>query len=121
MDDDQRRALGRTRRLVFQNLANGVPGEMIRQSLGLSDLEIEQAQAFVAQKITQHLIVRRQPPIPCSTMADIRWNRIDLLSVLAKIGDLDLSTGLILRKMLVQAMDHPEMIEGAKRRMSEAY
>ena len=121
MTDEERRAIGTTRRLVFQNLANGVPVEMIRTTLHLSDLEIDQARDFVAKKITQHLILRRQAPIPCTTMADIRWNRIDLLSVLAKIGDLDLSNALVLRRMLVQPMDHPEMIEGARARMAEAY
>ncbi len=118
--DAARVAIGRTRRLVFQNLANGVPPERIRTDLRLSDLEVEQAQAFVAKKITEYLVLRRQAPIPCTTMKDIRWYRIDLLAVLAKIGDLDLSTSLILRKMLVQPMDHPEMIEGAKARMAEA-
>lgn len=121
MNDEDRRALGSTRRLVFQNLLNGVPVEQIRQSLHLSELEIEQAQAFVAQKITQHLILRHQAPIPCQTIEDMRWNRIDLLAVLSKIGDIDLSTALILRKMLIQPMDHPEMIEGAQRRMAEAH
>lgn len=121
MTDDDRRALGCTRRLIFQNLLNGVPVDQIRKSLRLSDLEFDQAQAFVVKKITQHLILRHQAPIPCETMNDLRWNRIDLLAVLGKIGDIDLSTDLILRKMLVQSVDHPEMIEGAQRRMTEAY
>jgi hypothetical protein len=43
MTEDERRALGATRRLVFQNLANGVPAAHVRESLRLSDLEIEQA------------------------------------------------------------------------------
>ena len=115
-----RRILGQTRRMVFQNIANGVPRDQIREALRLSDLEIEAAQAFVGKKITQYLIQRRQPPIPCLTERDIRWHRIALLALLARLGDVDLSTPLVLSKMLVQALDHPEMIEGAQRRMAEA-
>jgi hypothetical protein len=119
--EQDRRALGARRRLVFQNIANGVHRGQIRESLRLSDLEIDQARDFVLKKITEHLLLRRQPALPAQTEPDIRWYRIDLLAVLSRIGDLDLGTSLILTKMLVQPMDHPEMIEGASRRMQEAY
>jgi len=118
--EDERRAKGRTRRLVFQNLANGVPPEKVRTDLQLSALEVEQAERFVCKKITEYLVLRRQPPIPCHDLREIRWNRRGLLGVLANIGDLDLSTDLILARITVQAFDHPEMIEGASRRMKEA-
>lgn len=109
-----------TRRLVFENLANGVPPERVMVDLQLSQLEVDQARRFVAQKITQHLVLRRQPPIACGDVREIRWNRRTLLGVLACLGDLDLSTDLILSKILVQSFDHPEMIEGAARKMAEA-
>lgn len=121
MTEDERRATGRGRRLVFQNLANGVPPEKIGEDLRLSALELGQAQRFIAKKITEYLVLRRQPPIPCDSIKDIRWHRRALLGVLAKIGDIDLSTDLILAKITVQALDHPEMLEGAKHRMSEAH
>lgn len=121
MTEDERRALGHRRRMVFQNLANGVPIERICGSLRLSPLEVEQAQAFVAKKITEYLVLRRQPPLPCGNLKEIRWNRRALLGVLAKIGDVDLSSQLILKRITVQALDHPEMIDGASARMSEAY
>jgi len=121
MTEDERRIKGRTRRLVFQNLANGIPVEQIGADMQLSALEIEQARQFVAKKITEYLILRRQPPIPCHDQKTMRWNKRGLLATLARIGDLDLSSELILSKVLVQDMDHPEMIEGAQRRMSEAY
>jgi hypothetical protein len=121
MTEDERRRLGETRRLVFQNLANGVPLEKIAANLRLSMLEIEQAQAFVAKKITEYLVLRRQPPLPCANIREIRWNRRQLLGVLAKIGDIDLSTQLTLSRITVQQLDHPEMIEGASARLSEAY
>lgn len=121
MTEDERKALGLRRRLAFQNLANGVPEERIRTNLRLSELELEQAQKFVAKKITEYLVLRRQPPIPCGDLREIRWNRQSLLGVLAKIGDLDLSTELTLSRITVQALDHPEMVAGAAARMNEAY
>lgn len=121
MTEDERRRLGNVRRLVFQNLANGVSPEKIGENLRLSALEVEQAQAFVAKKITEYLTLRRQPPLPCGNLKEIRWNRRALLGVLAKIGDVDLSTQLILGRITVQALDHPEMIQGARARMQEAH
>ena len=107
MTEDERRAIGQRRRLAFQNLANGVPEDRIRANLRLSELELEQAQKFVAKKITEYLVLRRQPPVPCANIREIRWNRQALLGVLAKIGDLDLSSELILSRVTVQALDHP--------------
>lgn len=121
MTEEERKAIGLRRRLAFQNLANGVPEERIRTNLRLSELELEQAQKFVAKKITEYLVLRRQPPIPCGDLREIRWNRQSLLGVLAKIGDLDLSTELTLSRITVQAIDHPEMVTGAAARMNEAY
>jgi hypothetical protein len=121
MDEAERRALGGRRRLVFQNIANGIPVERVMADLRLSELEVEQALRFVGRKITQHLVLRRKPPIECEGVAKIRFNRKALLAVLSRMGDLDLSTDLILGRITVQAMDHPEMLEGAKHRMAEAY
>ena len=121
MTEGERRALGNTRRLVFQNLANGVPADRIREDMRLSDTEIEQARVLVAKKIIENRVLRRQAPVPCETMSEIRYHRRELLGVLSTIGDLDLSTSLILSRVTVQAIDHPEMIQGAQRRMSEAY
>jgi hypothetical protein len=117
---EERQALGRTRRLVFQNVANGVPEERIRETLRLSRLEVDLAVRLVARKITEYLVIERQPPIPCDSVSAIRFHRRKLLGILARIGDLNLSTQLYLSKITVQAIDHPEMIEGAKRRMAEA-
>jgi len=121
MTEDERRRLGQIRRLAFQNLANGVPPEKVAANLRLSVTEVERAQAFVAKKITEHLVLRRQPPLPCANLQEIRWNRRALLAALSRIGDIDLSSQLILSRITVQALDHPEMIEGASARMSEAY
>ena len=121
MTEAERRSLGETRRLVFQNIARGLPVERVMADMRLSQLEVDQALRFVARKITQHLVLRRQPTIPCESQSAIRFHRKRLLPVLACIGDLDLSTDLILSKITTQTIDHPEMIEGMSRRMGEAY
>jgi hypothetical protein len=119
--EEERRRLGLSRRLAFQNLANGVPPEKIAADLKLSLVEIEQAHRFVAKKIAEYLVLRRQPPCFCDDLRSLRWNRKRALAVLSKIGDLDLSTELILSRVTVQKLDHPEMLDGAKHRMTEAY
>lgn len=91
MTDEARRELGRTRRLIFQNIANGVPIDKIRADFGLSELEVDQVRRFVAKKITEHLFLRRQPTIPCDDVRAIRWHRRELLGALTLIGDIDLS------------------------------
>lgn len=121
MTDEDRRALGMARRLAFQNLATGVPAERICAALGLTQLELDQMRRFVARKITEHLVLRRQPPIACDDVRTMRANRVKLLGVLARIGDLDLSTELVLGRITVQVLDHPEMVQGASRKMAEAY
>ncbi|MGC1300931.1 MAG: hypothetical protein WA840_01030 [Caulobacteraceae bacterium] len=121
MTELERRALGASRRLAFQNIANGVPLARVMTDMRMSELEVDRAVRFVGRKITEHLVLRRQPPIPCADLRAVRWNRRNLLAVLARIGDLDLSTDLILGKITVQSLDHPEMVQGVKRRMTEAY
>ncbi|HEY2178098.1 MAG TPA: hypothetical protein VGH15_05900 [Caulobacteraceae bacterium] len=120
MTDGERRALGLTRRLAFENIARGLPMERVQADLKLSQLEVEQAVAFVARKLTQHLVLRRQPPIACDCISAILRNRKRLLILLARLGDLDLSTDLILGKITIQRLDHPEMLQGVSRRMGEA-
>jgi hypothetical protein len=132
--EDERRALGRTRRLVFQNLANGVPPERVRQDLQISALELDQARRFVAKKIADFLFLRRLPPVPADDLGAIRHNRRALLGALAQIGDLNLSTDVIVipatatkpetrftLKLTTQALDHPEMVEGMRHRMRNSH
>lgn len=121
LPDEDRRALGQTRRLVFQNVANNVPPERVGQVLFLSALEVEQALAFVGRKITEYLVLRRQAPIPCHDLRMIRLHRRELLAALSKIGDLDLSSDLLLAKVTIQNIDHPEMIQGMQHQMAKAY
>ncbi|CAN5577423.1 hypothetical protein BH10PSE14_BH10PSE14_06770 [soil metagenome] len=121
MTEDERRARGQTRRLVFENMCNGVPDEKLREDFCLSQLELDQVRRFVAKKITEYLVLRRQPPVDCGDHRAIRWNRKRIIAILANLGDVDLSTELILAKITVQSLDHPEMIEGAQHSMAGAY
>lgn len=121
MTEDERRALGLRHRLAFQNVVNDVPADRIRTDLRMSQEEVDRSVAHVARKIGEYLAIRRQPPILCQTQHDRRWNRLALLAVLARIGDLDLSSVLMVVKVEVQQIDHPEMVTGAKARMAEAY
>jgi len=120
MTEAERRKLGALRRLVYQNLANGVPSAAIKEGLHVSDLEIAQVQAFVGRKINENRTIRREPVIACGTLAEIRYNRRHLLGVLSLIGDLDLSTDLILTKLTTQSLDHPSMLTEAAHRMQSA-
>jgi hypothetical protein len=135
MTEDERRIVGETRRAVFQNVANGLPQERVMEVMRMSQVEVERAVKAVARKITEWLVYARQPPIACDNVGLIRLNRKRLLAVLTKIGDLSLGSDFILfpdrktgelikvqfGKIMTQAMDHPEMIDGASRRMAEAY
>ena len=132
MTEAERRELGQTRRLVFQNLANGVLLEQVMVDFKLSALEVDQIRRHVARKITGYLVLRRQPLIACDSVRELRLNRRGLLGVLARIGNLDLSSDLILitdktgatvgslGRILTQSLDHPEMLEGATHKMAEA-
>ena len=121
MTDEARRALGKTRRLIFQNVATGVPDESVRDALHVSQLEIDQGVAFVAKKLREYLAIERQPPVMCDTRAAIYWNRRQLLAALARIGDKQLGSDLLLGRVVVQALDHPEMIAGAAHRLSHSH
>lgn len=135
MTEADLRALGATRRAVFQNLANGLPEARLMEDLRLSQLELDQARRAVARKIGDWLMYAKQAPIACASVREILWNRRPLLAVLARIGDLSLGsdfitfadrkTGRLVKvqfgRITTQALDHPEMIEGAKHRMAEAH
>ena len=121
------------RRLVFENIANGVPIPQIMEALKLSELEVDNAHKFVARKIIQNRVALRQAPIDCHDLRMIRFNRRPLLAVLARIGNLDLSTDILIARfpdqskvefglnITVQALDHPEMVEGAAHVISQGH
>lgn len=106
---------------MFGNIANGVPTPQIMVDLQLSQLEVDQARQFVAKKITQYLVQRRQPTIACNDMGAIRANRGRLLAVLQRMGNIDLSTDLILDIKIQDIDAHAGTIADINHSMQKAY
>ncbi len=110
-------ALGQQRRLVFENVCNGVPVPAIMQTFKMSQFEVEQAVAFVAKKIKEYRFRRHMPPLECDNDFDRRWNRRALLETLRKLGDTYLSSALLLPKVEVQRITTPEELRRAGRQV----
>jgi hypothetical protein len=114
---------GLDRRLIFENYANGVDIESLKATFRRSAAEIEAEIFFVARKIKEYRFRRcadgsphAAPPIACDTLIDIRLNRLALFDTLRKLGDLYLSSALLLPKVNVQKVDHPSaLLEAAHR------
>lgn len=117
-------SIGAERRLIFENYANGVDIEALKATFRRSAAEIEREIFFVSRKIAEYRFrrcaegsVHLAPPIACSTLAEIRLNRLALLDTLSKLGDRHLSSPLLLPKLRIQAVDHPSMLHEAQHRM----
>jgi len=115
---------GERRRLIFENYANGVDIEEMKQPFARSAAEIENEIHFVARKIKEYRFRRcadgsphAAPPVACDSLAEIRVNRLALLDTLRRLGDTYLSSPLLLPKVHVQKVDHPAMLAEARQRM----
>ena len=115
---------GTSRRLIFENYANGVDIESLKATFQRSAAEIEAEIFFVARKIKEYRFRRcadgsphAAPPVACDTLIDIRFNRLALLDTLRKLGDHYLSSALLLPKVNVQKVDHPSMLLEAAQRV----
>ena len=117
MDDADRRALGEKRKLIFSNVANGVPDENIMAAFKISREELLRETDFVTRKIREYRFRRGLPPLPCDTLAEIRYNHLALLETVSKLGPMALSSSLIIPNVKVQKLDHPSMIDEASHRM----
>lgn len=124
---DSRESLGQTRRLIFQNYANGVDVEAMKAPFRRSAAEIEREIAFVAKKIKEYRFRRcaegsphAAAPVACDTLLDIRLNRLALLDTLRRLGDLYLSSELILPRIVLQKVDSPEALREAGHRVNAA-
>lgn len=106
--------LGEHRRLIFENVVNGVPVEDIRAAFHCSELEVQQAVEFVAKKIKEYRFRRHQPPLPCDTDFERKWNRRALLENVRKLGPVSLSTELLLPSIGVQTVDETSIREAAR-------
>ena len=124
MTEEERRKLSEKRRLVYENVANGVELETIRTAFKVSEMEIIQIVAFVGKKITEYRFRRAAeggkgaaPPIACSTLVDARLNRKAALETLGKLGPVYLSSELILPKIAIQKVERRADVEEVRYRM----
>lgn len=120
MEESERLALGADRKLIFANVANGVPIEDIMATFHRSSDEIDREVAFVARKIKEYRFRQRIPPLACDTLKDIRFNRLALLDTLRKLGPNYLSSELLIAKIQIQSLDQPAMLREAAQRMQES-
>lgn len=112
-----RQRLGEERRLIFQNVANGVPMEKIKAAFRRSEEEVWREVAFVGRKIREFRFRRRLPPIECMGEKAIRFNRKALLETLEKLGPGYLSSELLLPKIEIQKLDSPGIVREAAQRV----
>jgi hypothetical protein len=107
--------LGEQRRLVFENVAGGVPLPDIMAAFSLSQLEVEQHVAFVGKKIAEYRFKRHMPPLATNDTLSIRWNRKALLETLRKLGPKFLSSELLLPSIHVQKVTNSNELREAAR------
>ena len=95
-----------------------------RQTGRRSAVEIEREIFFVAKKIKEYRFRRcadgspyAAPPVACDMLVDIRLNRLALFDTLGKLGDLYLSSELLLPKIALQKVDSVEAVRDVSHRV----
>lgn len=108
--------LGEDRRLIFVNVANGVPIPQVMSVFRRSQKEVDDEVRFVARKICEYRFRAKLPPLACSTLTEISWNRLALLETVSKLGSNYLGTSLILPKIYSGDLNDPHVRQEAKAR-----
>ena len=108
--------LGEDRRLIFENVANGVPIQQVMSAFRRSEKEVMDDIAFVGKKIAEYRFRRHQPPLSCGTLREISFNRAALLDTLRRLGDVYLSTSLLIPQIHVGHMSDPHVVKEAEHR-----
>jgi hypothetical protein len=111
--------LGEERRLIFENVANGVPIEQIMVAFLRSEADVMREVEFVARKIREYRFKRHLPPLACGTIKEIRWNRPALLDTVTKLGPRYLSSSLALPTIYIEQLDHPGTIREVEHRTGQ--
>jgi hypothetical protein len=114
---DERLKRGSERRLIFENVANGVPMEKIKAAFRRSEEEVWREVEFVGRKIREARFRTRMPPLENQGIKAIRFNRLPLLETLGQLTDEYLSTDLILPKIGVEKLDSVNVIREAAQRV----
>ena len=110
---DDRLKAGEERRLIFQNIANGVRMETIMATFRRSEQEVWNEVKFVARKIREYRFRRHLPPLESQGAVAIRTNRKALLETLAKLGPEYLASDFILPNIAVQKLVTPGEVREA--------
>jgi hypothetical protein len=108
--------LGEQRRLIFENVANGVPVQQVMNVFQCSEKELMDDIKFVGKKISEYRFRRNQPPLSCSTFNEIFTNRLALLDTLRRLGDVYLSTSLLIPNIHVGKLEDPHVVREAEHR-----
>ncbi|HEX3747594.1 MAG TPA: hypothetical protein VHW09_26850 [Bryobacteraceae bacterium] len=72
--------------LIFTNLMNGVPDWKVAEQFHKSVPDIMQIFRFILRKIRSRRLERMEPPIIGDSIAEIRRQRITVLSILPKLN-----------------------------------
>jgi hypothetical protein len=108
--------LGEDRRMIFSNVANGVPIQQIMSAFRRSEKEVMDEVKFVGWKIGEYRHRAKLPPLNCESLKDISWNRLALLETLQKLGPNFLGTALALPARMVEQIDHPSKMRDVQAR-----
>lgn len=111
--ENERLRRGQERRLIFENVANGVPIERIMAAFRRSEAEVWREVEFVGRKIREARFRTRMPPIDHQGMKAIRFNRLALLETLRQLSDDYLSSDLILPRIGVELLDSENAVREA--------
>jgi len=108
--------VGEDRRLIFENVANGVPIQQVMSVFRKSEKEVMDEVRFVGKKVAEYRFRRHQPPLACDTLNELRINRVAILETLRKLGDTYLGTSLLIPNIHVGSLDDQSVIQEAEHR-----
>lgn len=127
MTDAERAKLAFERRLIFENVANGVATEQIMAAFRRSRIEVQKEIEFVARKIREYRFKRLSAGsaharhlVPCDTYAEIRAHRRTLLETLSKIGPETLASDLTLPPIRSHRIESDSDVEEVAHRVTHA-
>lgn len=118
---DERLRRGQERRLIFENVANGVPIEKIMAAFSRSREEVNRDVEFVGRKIREARFRTQMPPLDCQGPKAIRWNRRPLLDTLRQLTDEYLSADLLIPRIGIQEIDGPGILREAAHRVKARF
>lgn len=113
---DPLKARGEERRLIFQNVANGVSIEKIKAAFHRSEKEVWDDVEFVGRKIREYRFRRHLPPLEHQGVRAITLNRKALLETLSKLGPEYMVSDLVIPNIKIQILDTPGTIKEAAQR-----